>query len=228
MNTNQTAPQLGEALTKQSNQSEIRSYFEGVMRLVGSNEQFPVNLDEVWPLVYSEKSKAVRVLKTNFIENVDFQVLAQNGENGRPLNNYFLTTSCLEYFIARKVRPVFEVYRQVFHQVAQPKPVSTLDLLELTIKGMRENQQDIQEIRQEVRELKAATATRPNYFTVVGYGQLNGIPVNLTLACKAGRKASLICKARGIETDTIPDPRFGTVKMYPYDVLQEVFNSQLA
>lgn len=28
-----------------------------------------------------------------------------------------LSIPCLEYFIARKVRPVFEVYRKVFHKV---------------------------------------------------------------------------------------------------------------
>ena len=32
--------------------------------------------------------------------------------------DYYLTSSCLEYFIARKVRPVFEVYRIVFHHAA--------------------------------------------------------------------------------------------------------------
>ena len=33
--------------------------------------------------------------------------------------DYYLSTSCLEYFIARKVRPVFEVYRQVFHKAVK-------------------------------------------------------------------------------------------------------------
>ena len=37
---------------------------------------------------------------------------------GRPQNIYMLSVPCLEYLIARKVRPVFEVYRQVFHKVA--------------------------------------------------------------------------------------------------------------
>ena len=37
---------------------------------------------------------------------------------GRPQNTYMLSVPCLEFFIARKVRPVFEVYRQVFHKVA--------------------------------------------------------------------------------------------------------------
>lgn len=37
---------------------------------------------------------------------------------GRPQNTYMLSVPCLEFFIARRVRPVFEVYRQVFHKVA--------------------------------------------------------------------------------------------------------------
>ena len=120
-------------LTKQSTDQEIKAYFEEVLRMSRDSEEFPVNLDEVWPLVYSAKEKAVRALKSNdlFLQNVDYQVLAQNGEksgvlaqnggkvpNGRPTEIYMLSVPCLEFFIARKVRPVFEVYRQVFHKVA--------------------------------------------------------------------------------------------------------------
>lgn len=50
---------------------------------------------------------------------IDYQVFRQNPENplgGRPSNEYRLSVSCLEFFIARKVRAVFEVYRQVFHK----------------------------------------------------------------------------------------------------------------
>lgn len=32
--------------------------------------------------------------------------------------DYYLTSACLEYFVARKIRSVFEVYRRVFHHVA--------------------------------------------------------------------------------------------------------------
>lgn len=120
-------------LTKQSTDLEIKAYFEEVLKLSIDNEEFPVNLDDVWPLVYSRKDKAVRALQSNdlFIQNVDYQVLPQNGENsgglaqnggkvqnGRPTEIYMLSVPCLEFFIARRVRPVFEVYRQVFHKVA--------------------------------------------------------------------------------------------------------------
>lgn len=129
-------------LTKQSTDQEIKAYFEEVLRLTRDSEDFPVNLDNVWPLVFGRKEEAVRALKNDrlFVENIDYQVLRRNAENpdsftqrcakpqgGRPTNIYMLSVTCLEFFIARKVRPVFEVYRQVFHKVAsgelmQPEP----------------------------------------------------------------------------------------------------------
>lgn len=128
-------------LTKQSTDQEVKAYFEEVLRLTRDSEEFPVNLDDVWPLVYSRKDKAVRALKEGelFIEGIDYIPLPQNGErlegNSLPKNGeqdgkrakqwggnnqvtYMLSVPCLEFFIARKVRPVFEVYRQVFHKVA--------------------------------------------------------------------------------------------------------------
>lgn len=108
-------------LTKQSTPSQIEQYFRGVLALDGQNNVFSVNLDDVWQLAYARKDSAVRGLRVNFIENVDFIVIHNNVENpqdGRPVEDYYLTSSCLEYFVARKVRPVFEVYRKVFHHVA--------------------------------------------------------------------------------------------------------------
>lgn len=127
-------------LTKSSTSNEIKDYFNAVLMLSKQKEEYPVNLDEVWPIVYSAKEKAVRALvsDTQFIEGVDYQVLAQNGENpmgGRPANEYKLSVSCMEFFIARKVRSVFEVYRQVFHHtVNNQKMVSSSPLVEVKTK----------------------------------------------------------------------------------------------
>lgn len=63
-------------LTKQSSDSDIKKYFMAVLRLAKSSEQFPVNLEEVWPLVYGKKSDAVQALQRDFIEDVDFQGFA--------------------------------------------------------------------------------------------------------------------------------------------------------
>lgn len=109
-------------LTKKSVPADIERYFRGVLALDQQDKVFSVNLDDVWQLAYERKDNAVRGLKTNFIENVDFIVIRNDAEksNGRPSVDYYLTSACLEYFVARKVRPVFEVYRRVFHHaVAQ-------------------------------------------------------------------------------------------------------------
>lgn len=113
-------------LTKESVSSDIERYFRGVLALDQQDKVFSVNLDDVWRLAYNRKDAAVRALKANFIENVDYLTLPQNverSEDGTFISSgtdYYLTSACLEYFVARKVRPVFEVYRRVFHHaVAQ-------------------------------------------------------------------------------------------------------------
>lgn len=115
-------------LTKQSTEPEIKLYFEGVLELSRGNEEFPVNLDDVWPLVFGRKQEAVRALKNDkyFFEGIDYQPLRKNAQradngqfNGADKVIYMLSVPCLEFFIARKVRPVFEVYRKVFHKVAE-------------------------------------------------------------------------------------------------------------
>lgn len=150
-------------LTKQSTAQEIKAYFEEVLKLSKDSKEFPVNLDEVWPLVYAEKGKAVRALKSNelFVEGIDFILLAQNGKqdgnNGKQVNSwggnnqvtYMLSVPCLEFFIVRKVRPVFEVYRQVFHKVASgeivhPVPVYTKPCdLETSLRPLRDYTDEI-------------------------------------------------------------------------------------
>lgn len=142
-------------LTKKSSESEIKAYFESIAKLMQSNEQFPVNLEDVWQLVYATKGKAVQTLKRSelFIEDVDYQIFNQKVKKsgvfnqkeknsdfmGRPTQVFMLSVPCLEFFIARKVRPVFEVYRKVFHKVVDTvqsatistfQPISFVDSLE--------------------------------------------------------------------------------------------------
>lgn len=108
-------------LTKDSSRNEIENYFRVILQLSKSKEEFPINLNDVWALIYSQKSDAVSALKKGFIQDIDYQVLRQNPQNpqgGRPSDEYFLSLPCLEFFIARKVRDVFEVYRKVFHVTA--------------------------------------------------------------------------------------------------------------
>lgn len=145
-------------LTKQSTAQDIKAYFEEVLKLSKDSKEFPVNLDDVWPLVFGRKQEAVRALKNDrlFVEGIDFQPLrndaqrAENGQfNGGDKVTYMLSVPCLEFFIARKVRPVFEVYRQVFHKVASgeivhPAPIYSKPCdLETSLRPLRDYTDEI-------------------------------------------------------------------------------------
>lgn len=104
---------------------EIKRYFKAILELSKLDVPYPVNLDSCWMLAYSRKDNATKELTKNFIQDIDYQLFRQKAENpkgGRPTIEYHLSVSCLEYFIARKVRPVFDVYREVFHKVNEIAP----------------------------------------------------------------------------------------------------------
>lgn len=105
-------------LSKESSESEIKRYFNAVLKLSKSDNEFPINLDEVWTLVYNRRDYAVDALKKDFIDGVDYVSTSVKTEVGSIRYEYKITVPCMEFFIARKVRPVFEVYRQVFHRAA--------------------------------------------------------------------------------------------------------------
>lgn len=116
------------SLSLLSTTSEIKRYFMAVLELSKSKEEFPVNLDAVWALAYTTKRNAFVELKKSFIEGVDFYLMQKNKvvntnnlANGVKYDCY-LSLPCMEFFIARKVRPVFDVYREVFHKVNEIAP----------------------------------------------------------------------------------------------------------
>lgn len=116
------------SLSLLSTTDEIKRYFMAVLELSKSKEEFPVNLDVVWALAYTTKRNAFVELKKSFIEGVDFYLMQKNKVvntnnlvNGVKYDCY-LSLPCMEFFIARKVRPVFDVYREVFHKVNEIAP----------------------------------------------------------------------------------------------------------
>lgn len=119
-------------LTKTSSSEEIKKYFIAILKLAKASEEYPVNLDEVWMLVYTRRDSAIEALKRDFIENDDYVTVRNSPEGGKFASesagaswggnnklDYLLTVSCLEYFIAKKVRAVFDVYRKVFHKATE-------------------------------------------------------------------------------------------------------------
>ncbi|MDR2205836.1 MAG: antA/AntB antirepressor family protein [Flavobacteriaceae bacterium] len=172
-----------------------------------------------------------RIKKYGFIENQDFAVFDNFGENptgGRPQKEYALTLDMAKELSMVENNDKGKIARQYFIQKDKEyrqisKPLSTLDMLELAIKGMRENNQELQEVKKDVLELKAKVTTRPDEYTIAGYATLNGMHVNLIQASKLGRAAKALCNNKNITLGKVRDPRFGAVYTYPEFILKEVF-----
>ena len=159
----------GGILTNECPDEILRAYFEFILKLYKTGDEFPASLDDVWGLVYSEKSKAVRALrKSVFVEGADYY-LAQNGEviksteirNGVSVE-YRLSVKCLEFFIARKVRRIFDVYREVFKRVAtgelepkeQQKPMTAVQMFALQAQINLDNENRLNAIEKKLENLE--------------------------------------------------------------------------
>lgn len=173
-----------------------------------------------------------RMFEYGFDEGKDFIPILEKNPRGRPSADYALSLNCAKEIAmiqrtpkGKQAREYFIACEEKLREVS--KPLSTIDILKLSIQKLEEQEAAIAEVRSDIKELKATTQTRPNYFTVVGYASLNGISVGLHLAAKVGRKCSTICKSLGYDIESIPDPRFGRVNMYPKDVLEDVFTEEV-
>ncbi|WP_440881423.1 antA/AntB antirepressor family protein [Tenacibaculum sp. C7A-26P2] len=149
----------------------------------------------------------------NFALSIDFakklSMLART-EQGERARNYFLEVE-QKYNSTNRIADPMELVIQI----AQ----NSIDLK----KKQEVIEQDVSEIKEEIKVLKEKNETDPNFFTIVGYASLLGKQINLEFAKKLGKEASKICRERNIELSSIPVPRFGRVKTYPQEILETVF-----
>ncbi|MFC5046912.1 antA/AntB antirepressor family protein [Aquimarina hainanensis] len=168
-----------------------------------------------------------------FEENTDYQTL-DIMSNGNATKDFALSIDMAKELsmLSRTLRG--KQARTYFIQI-EKKYSSTnriADPMELVIQiaqnsiDLRKKQeaieQDVSEIKEDLKVLKEKNETNPNFFTVVGYATLLGRKINLEFAKKIGKEASKICRERNIEPSTIPDPRFGRVKTYPKEILESI------
>lgn len=182
-----------------------------------------------------------RMLEYGFSEGEDYEIVFLKNENnplnGRPSIDYALTMDCGKEISMLQRTEKGKQARQYFIEMekrAKAPALSQLDILANSIQILQNQAREMIEVKavqalqgEAIRLIEARTTTRPDYFTVVGYASLNNIRIGLKAASSVGQKASRICKSRGYDMESIPDPRFGTVRMYPFEVLTEVFASPI-
>lgn len=86
-----------------------------------------------------------------------------------------------------------------------------------------ENERRMKALENKIDEIEQRTTTDLKQSTVVAYVSRNNLNLDVKRYGAIGTKASNICKKRGLETSKVNDPRWGSVKLYPDEVLAEVF-----
>lgn len=93
--------------------------------------------------------------------------------------------------------------------------------------ALEQKQLELQEAQnrqaKDIEYLKTKAVHRPDYYSIIGFANKVKIKVGLEKAKKLGKMCVKLCKERGYTTERIEDPRFGYIRTYPHDVLEEIF-----
>jgi hypothetical protein len=208
-------------LTKESSESEIKAYFDAVLKLSQLDNEFPINFNEVWMLVYQDKRSAIFELKDKFIQDVDFQTVRRKVEASNVAgyvwaDDYYLTISCMEFFIARKVRPVFEVYRQVFHKVAKHE-LSRKELALMVIQAEEEKERLVlenEQNKQMVIEKTIQLDESMEWYSIKRWAQEH----NMDWRKINWRKLKALSYELGYKIQKVFDANYGLVNIYHKNV----------
>jgi hypothetical protein len=63
------------------------------------------------------------------------------------------------------------------------------------------------------------------YYMIRDYATSRGIKLNLHQSARYGQFASEYCRANGISTGRVPNSRFRSIKTYPKQVLDKIFET---
>lgn len=125
----------------------------------------------------------------------------------------------------KQARQYFIACERALMEQTSPKPMTIEELIIAQAQSMLDVKRQVATLEEKVHLIEAKTATRPDYFTIMGYAVISGVQVSLSMAAQLGRKAKRMCHEKGYPVDEVPDPRFGKVCVYPTTVLQQVFQT---
>jgi len=199
--------------------------------LINNNEKITsLEIAEITGKRHKNVMSAIRKMEDAWVKlgQLNFELSSYVNSQNRAMPMYHLTKT-ESLYIATKFNDQARAKLVLrWEQLENEKQsMSPAEIALYNAQNLVQQEKRIKEHDNRLKELEAKTTTTPEYYTIAGYGTLNGISVNLKIASKLGRKAAKICKERNLKTDYIPDPRFGKVKMYPKKILNEVFNTAI-
>ena len=113
------------------------------------------------------------------------------------------------------------------------EPMTLTEIIAMQAKAIVELEQKIDELEavqvkqiKDIEYLKTILVNRPNYYSIICFADKVKIKVGLGEAKKLGEMCVKLCEEKGYITEKIEDPRFGYIRTYPHDVLEEVFEKE--
>ena len=192
-----------------------------------------------------------RIVKYGLIENIDYQVLHYDylgnllnirrdkiGESGNQHVSkieYVLSIDTAKELSMVEGNEKGKEARRYFiacEKIALEKKTSysPAELLLHSAQILLEQERRTKAIENKVNQIEERTITDLRHSTVVAYVTRNKICLEFKRYSVIGGKASRLCKKRGFHISKVNDVRFGTVNVYPDEILDEVFateNNQL-
>lgn len=158
---------------------------------------------------------------------------------GRTLKCYNLPKRECELMVMSESLAVqTKVYDRLNAVTAQAKapavtsPAQMLVIMAQQFLAVEQEQQrqstEIARIQESVAVIEARTQPENKHFTVLGYSNLIGKPVDFKTASKIGRKCADLSRAQGMVIGDVSDQRFGKVHSYHESILQAVMDSEVA
>lgn len=185
-----------------------------------------------------------RIEKYDLMENVDYQILYYDYQ-GKMLNIRLNKNGESEYQRVRKIEYALSVdaakelsmvegnekgkearrYFIACEKIALEKKASysPAEHLLYSAQILLEQERRTKAIENKVNQIEERTITDLKHSTVVAYITRNKISLDFKRYSVIGGKASRLCKKRGLQISKVNDVRFGTVNVYPDEILDEVF-----
>lgn len=207
--------------------------------LMNKETMSSLQIAEITGKAHCDVLRAIRRMEKSWekVAESKFTLGYYKDENNQDRPCYNLTkTECL--YIATKFNDEARaklVIRWEALETGKEKPMASkqlsqaemfLQLAQMNVENerkMKELEAKTEELQSELTEIKQRTTTDLKQSTIVAFITRNNIKLDVTKYGAMGRKATSICKRKGIEVTKINDVRWGKVSVYPDEILNEVF-----
>jgi phage anti-repressor protein len=170
-----------------------------------------------------------RMFEYGFTNGIDYTPdIFVHPQNGQQIKDFSLMMDCAkEIAMIQRTDKGKEARQYFIEKEKELRAIRSLSPAELILEMSKQlvAKEKADQLRDErLDKLEAKTTTRVEAYSAAGYAKIYGRVITTKEAAAIGRLASRMCREQGVTIDTTYDPRFGTVNIYPVEVVGEAFD----